>query len=359
MKTFESDDEQKGFVTFTFKVESHGKPITRLCVLRNGRLISVEKPALPLDMVTIPNLPLLPGENRFKIFAENQDVHSNIIKSNPIEKTVFGKTRYEDRPILKNGILYILAIGVSSALNLKKRTSDNEKGFFELNYAHKDASAIFNAFATDNMAFEGVKKTLLVNEISQMINNKVEDRITNQEEAKRDVLLVYLSGHGVFRIKNQQLYFWNYDFDLENPGDTGLAFMDLGEKITSLPAEVILMTDACHSGMAGSDVISGFDANKNDIDPNELAKRIYEINESDMYIFNAARRSENALEGKAIEHGYFTKAILDALFGSTALGLSMIGLIDQVQWGVQRYTNAQNPVCRMYGDLLPLVIYEK
>ena len=37
----------------------------------------------------------------------------------------------------------------------------------------------------------------------------------------------------------------------------------------------------------------------------------------------------------------------------------MFGLMDQVQRGVQRYTTAQNPVCRMYGDLLRLEIYRK
>ena len=374
---FESEDTKEGFVTFTLTAESHGKPITRLCVLRNGRLGHVEKSVPSSGKIKIPPLPLLPGENRFKIFAENQDAESHTIKSSPIEQTIEAKARFDEQDIMQNGTLYILAIGVSTATHLKKRIPGDTQGYFELSYAHKDASAVFDAFASANKAFEGVEKTLLVNEqatlgnilhaldeIDQKINQKIEDRVTDGQKAKRDVLLVYLSGHGVFRIKNQQLYFWNYDFDLDRPGDTGLAFMALGEKITSLPAEVILMTDACNSGMAGSDVLKGFDPDKNGIDPNELAKRIYGINESDMYIFNAARRSESALEGESVqgmsvEHGYFTKAILDALGESTNPGMTMIGLVDQVQWRVQRFTSAQNPVCRMYGDLLPLVIYDK
>jgi hypothetical protein len=225
-------------------------------------------------------------------------------------------------------------------------------------------------FTNDNKAFEGVERTLLVNteatlekirrtldEISEKINKRVEDRVTNGERAKRDVLLVFLSGHGVYRRKNQQLYFWNYDFDLERPGDTGLSFMEVGEKITSLPAELILMTDACHSGMAGSDIVKSLTPDQKGIDPNELASRIYAINESDMYIFNAARRSEYAQEGPSIEQGYFTKAILDTLAARTDRAVTMIGLIDQVQWRVPK--DKQHPVCRMYGDLLPLVIYEK
>ena len=66
-------------------------------------------------------------------------------------------------------------------------------------------------------------------------------------------------------------------------------------------------------GYPGSDVAKGFDTDNKDIDPDDLARRIYGINESDIYIFNAARRSERRLEGSSVEHGYFTKAIFSIL----------------------------------------------
>jgi hypothetical protein len=364
----ETQGGTEGFVSFTLSIESHGKRITRLCVLRNGRLIFV-KPNPTSRRITIPRLPLLPGKNRFKIFAENQDDQSRPIKSNPIEQTITGLGRYDEQDLLENGMLYVLAIGVSKGKNLKPRASAAPGDVLELSYAHKDARAIYDMFSDENRAFEGVERRLLVNEhatranilatldeICNQINQRVEDRIMRGERTKRDVLLVFLSGHGVYRRKNQQLYFWNYDFDLEQPGETGLSFMELGERITSLPAELILMTDACHSGMAGSDFVKGLNPDQKGIDPNELAARIYGINESDMYIFNAARRAEYAQEGASIEHGYFTRAILDTLGARTDRAVTMIGLIDQVQWRVPR--DRQHPVCRMYGDLLPLVIYE-
>ena len=372
VNVFESEDKKEGFVTFTLTAKPHGRPITRLCILRNGRFVPVEPSVSPSGKITISQLSLLPGANRFKIFAENQDAESHVIKSNPIEQTIIGKGRYEDQDILENGMLYILAIGVSQGINLVPRESGTVGATFELGYAHQDADAIYNTFARENKAFEGVERKLLMNEeatlagirkaldeIGEKIINKVGDRIDKKEKAKRDVLLVFLSGHGVYRIKNQQLYFWNYEFDLNNPGATGLSFMEVGERITSLPAEVILMTDACHSGMAGSDVLKGYDPDKNGIDPNDLARRIYGINESDMYIFNAARRSESALEGSSVEHGYFTKAILDTLIQSADPGVTVLGLIDQVQWRVPKDKEEQHPVCRIYGDLLPLVIYNK
>jgi len=364
-------------VTFTFTVETHGQPLNRIWALRNGRLVHTQE-TVPPNAIT---LPLLPGENHFKILAENERA-----KSLPIEQTVKGISSSNDQEIGKNGTLYVLAIGVSK---LKHESSS----YKSLNYAHEDAKAIYDAFAREldseqlkslilpeakekestqfesqpfqNQAFEEVDRILLVNEqatltrireeldkVCAKIIDRFNKRVENQEEPKRDVLLVFLSGHGVFRIRNQQLYFWNFDFDLDHIDSTGLSFLELGEKITSLPADVILMTDACHSGMAGGDVVKG-------IDPNELAKRIYGINESEMYIFNAARRSESARENASVSHGYFTRAVLENLLDKKYSMVSMLGLVDQVQWRVQGYTDEQTPVCRIYGDLLPLVIYEK
>jgi hypothetical protein len=384
VRIVESEDKKQEFVTFTVGFESHGKPIARLCVLRNGRLLHVEESMPSSGRITISNIPLLPGKNRFKIFAENKDDKSNTIKSNPIEKTIPGKIRYEDKPVLDNGTLYILAIGVSRGLNLKPRTDPKEIGNFELSYARSDAESIFNAFNEgNNKAFEAVYGCLLVDEQATLarindalddIDERIREKSKDRNEMKRDVLLVYLSGHGLCRIIDQKLYFakhgkfhvpdqqlcfWNYDLDPEKLDDTGLAFMDLGAKITSLAAEVILMTDACHSGIIGSEVVKGSSSDKNAFDPDELAKRIYGINESEMYILNASRRSEYARENSEIKHGYFTQAILDALATSTNSELTMFGLMDLVQRGVQRYTTAQNPVCRMYGDLLRLEIYRK
>ena len=170
--------------------------------------------------------------------------------------------------------MYILAIGVSRGLNLKPRTDPKETGTFELSYARSDAELIFNAFnESNNKAFEAVYGRLLVDEQATLarindalddIDERIREKSKDRNEMKRDVLLVYLSGHGLCRIIDQKLYFaadgkfhvpdqqlcfWNYDLDPEELDDTGLAFMKLGEKITSLPVEVILMTDACHSGI--------------------------------------------------------------------------------------------------------------
>jgi uncharacterized caspase-like protein len=217
-----------------------------------------------------------------------------------------------------------------------------------------------------NKAFQSVQATILTNKdatkeaILKVVDDICSDIVLQQTKRKkrqRDVLLIFLAGHGIRLINDdtqeQDLYFGTHNLNYEEITSTGLSFIELGEKITAVPADVILMTDACHSGIAGRDVIEG-------LDPNELAKRIYAINERGMYILNAARSVEKAIESDRndIRHGIFTKVILKTLDVDT--DTSMVQLIASVQQNVPKITTQrQTPICRVYGDLLPLVVYKK
>ena len=386
----------KNNVTLTFTVEtlSPDRPVTRIWIVQNDQFAWESPKPKARYKVT---LPLVPGRNSFKILAENESA-----KSTPVIQIAWGPKANQGqggktqkggaRPVLdgpgttrggeaeaarfqanillegqEQGTLYVLAVGVSKLLH---ETDD----FKSLTFPDDDAVSIYNAFARSklsgkldtkaalhNRAFKSVEAAILLNEAATKAAildqvDKLCEKIKKhggKTGAQRDVLLVFLSGHGVRRKDSleQELYFWNYDLNKENTRGTGLSFIELGKKITALPADVILATDACHSGMAGSDVVRG-------IDPNELAKRIYAINERGMYILNASRSEELALETKQLGHGVFTRAILESLEFET--DINMLKLIASVQQRVQYYTQGtQIPVCRMYGDLLPLVVYKK
>jgi len=383
--------------TFRFAVQnlSPQNPVRRVWVVQNERFAWEAKKISASFKVTVR---LQPGRNLFKILAENGSAKSIPIcfeikgpEPKPVRKPVAkglglpitggGSTRGAPptaeeaarsqvntlMDIQGNGTLFLLAVGVSK---LKNETDD----FKSLTFADDDAISIYNAFgrskfastlekngALKNAAFESVEATVLLNEKAtkdaifaalDRICRKIKKRSASKKP-KRDVLMVFLSGHGVRRSDafERELYFWCHDLLKTNTRATGLSFIELGEKITALPVEVILATDACHSGMAGSDTVRG-------VDPNELAKRIYAINERGIYILNAARSEEFAREHSAIGHGVFTKAILEALeFESD---FSMLGIMASVQRRVLHYTNGiQTPVFRMYGDLLPLIMFEK
>ncbi len=392
-------------LAFTAGTLSAEAAITRVWVVHNERFAWESR--TPRKTYRI-RLPLLPGRNTIKVLAENEST-----KSQPLILAVTGPrsskasagrgVRHAARSsrggraaagggpgkhalhavntimgdgtnaVPDNGVLHLLAVGVS---RLKKPRPD--KGYNNLHFADEDAIAIYNALARArfsdalekagrplNRAFRSVEATILLNEQATRAAilaaiGRISGRIRSaarKEAAQRDVLFVFLSGHGVrltdTKSHDQELFFWNYDLDFDHLGRTGLSLIDLGKQITSVPADVVLATDACHSGLAGGEVARG-------LDPNELAKRIYAINERGMYILNAARSEELAIESgrKDFDHGVFTKSILETL--QVDRSVSMMELIASVQQRVEYYTNRQQtPICRLYGDLLPLTIYER
>lgn len=384
---------QKDKVTFKFTVEELNpeQPVTRVWIVQNDKFAwQAGKRAKTFKVI----LSLLPGQNRFKILAETENTKAmplildmmgpepKVRKGGVLgesgsargmeEKGVASSTLMETR---EPGWLFLLAVGVSEFSDIK-----SEVKF--LKYADDDAEGVFNAFGrgdlTDrleakgkdtirtklkNKAFESVEATILTNQFAtkKAILNEVQricDELGKRAKAKkpkRDVFMVFLSGHGVRLVGGpiNDLYFWNYDAVFNDLENTGLSFMKLGEKVTCVPAEVILATDACHSGMAGRDVVRELDAN-------ELAKRIYAINERGLYILNAARSEEKAQEFDQINHGVFARSILDGLNKQANPDISMIGLMDYVQRQMRYYMGVkQTPVFRTYGDLLPLTIYNK
>lgn len=389
---------EKDKVTFKFTVEELNpkQPVTRVWVVQNDKFVWQANKRARTFKVTRT---LAPGQNRFKILAETENT-----KSMPLIQNIWGpepkpqkgggsgvldesgsargvddaqavasSTLMETR---EPGRLFLLAVGVSEF-------SDTKSEVKFLKYADDDAAGIFNAFGRgdlsshleakgrsetirtklENKAFESVEATILTNQFAtkkaildevQRICDEIEKR-AKSKKPKRDVFMVFFSGHGVRLVGGpiNDLYFWNYDAVFKDLEKTGLSFMELGEKVTCVPAEVILATDACHSGMAGRDVVR-------EVDANELAKRIYAINERGLYILNAARSEEKAQEYDQINHGVFARSILDALNKQAAPDISMIGLMDFVQRQMRYYMGVkQTPVFRTYGDLLPLTIYNK
>lgn len=377
-----------GQVTFSFTIEctSPNYPVTRVWILRNDRFVWVEpKPSPALHARYSVTLPLLPGPNLFSIKAENIRA-----RSVPVVHRIAGPvpTGADEQAFGAPGHLFLLSVGVS---DFAVAGTDEAGPFERLRFAHQDATAVFNAFARSkpartasqplrgpmhllNRAFDGVEATLLVNaeatksrilhELDKLCA-RIRER-SRQPGAERDVLFVFLSGHGV-RFKGEpDLYFWNFDLRPSAMEATGLSMLDLGDRITSVPAEVVLVVDACHSAMAGSNVMSGLDAE-------ELARRVHAINERGMYLMNASRADELAREDATSGMGVLTSAMLAALSSNRFLvpdgpggkqrSIGMVGLIAGVQQLVPQIsaragTEAQTPVCRIYGDLLPLTIYK-
>jgi uncharacterized caspase-like protein len=322
-------------------------------------------------------LPLRPGPNRFSIRAE-----SNMSRAVAVDHEVIGPelpAAERAAATLQPGHLFMLCVGVS---DFAAADTPAAAGHRRLRFAHRDAIAVFEAFggarqgarAHPNRAFEDVEGALLTDAQANKADilreldalcTRIRER-GRDDAAERDVLFVFLSGHGVRIDGEPDLYFWCHDLNAESAEmleETGLSMLDLGDRITSVPAEVVLVVDACHAGLAGGNVLRGLDAE-------ELARRIHAVNERGMYILNASRGAEKARENKADRLGVFTSAMLAALrserFLTRAggrLSLAMMSLMAGVQQLVPQFSAragaaAQTPVCRAYGDLLPLTIHE-
>jgi uncharacterized caspase-like protein len=286
------------------------------------------------------------------------------------------------------GNLYLLSVGVS---DFAVAGTPQALGNKALKFAHQDAIAVYNAFAkakrsartpvlgpTRNPAFEAVHAKLLVNEqatkagILAALQDFCEQIRARSQAASgalapRDVLMVFFSGHGKRYKGEQDLFFFNHDMVPETMDQTGLSMLEVGRLVTSVAAEVVLVIDTCHAASAGDDVVSS-------LSPEELGQRIHALNEKGLYVLSAGRTEEIARENPVAGLGVFTSALLGTLESSLYLRpssqnpkarrLSMLGLMHGVEtltpfFSTQAQKTPQTPVCRTYGDLLPLDIYQR
>ncbi len=366
-------------IRFTVDTPCPDYPPTRLSLLRNGRVVWTERtpPRRAHARCEVPPLPLLPGPNRFALHAENAQA-----KSVPVEFELEGPAQpaAAGPGATAPGQLFLLSVGVSAFADPRNRP---------LRFPAHDAQAVFDVFAHGrlgpaargarthgNRAFAKVDARLLLD--GQATKAAILDALDRMCDAirerhrqsgnERDVLFVFLSGHGmrVFERGTPSLYFINHDLvpTAEDVDATGLAILDLGDRITAVPAEVVLVVDACHASLAGGGVSAG-------LDPEEMARRVHAIYERGMYVVGAARADELAHEDAGSHFGVLTAALLQALQesrpgrrrarGERGLDVLMAELVARVQRLVPEVsaragTAPQTPVCRIYGDLVPLTI---
>jgi hypothetical protein len=364
-------------LSFTARPLGVGQPPSRVFVLRNGRFAwQARHPVLPKGGVFRVSLPLGPGRNEFSIRSENASA-----RAVPVDFTIEGPPMapkggpdYGAR-----GNLYLLSVGVSQFL------AAYQNDYKPLKAAHRDATAVYNALAcsvesTDfdenrplrNAAFDAVQAKLLVNQqatrraigsaLAQFRRQMLQRKKAVGKE--RDVLVIFLAGHGVIDLHEGALYFLNHDLSFQNMELTGLAFRDLGEWVADVPAEVVFIIDACHSQMSAQGLDQG-------LSPDAVARRLQQANERSLYVLSAARTDQKARESD--EHGVFTQALLDTwrsprylqpdADGKT-LSLSVTGLMDGLQAEVPRVAarwnkGEQTPVFRNFGDLLPLTLFRR
>jgi len=196
--------------------------------------------------------------------------------------------------------LYVLSIGVSEY---------EEKGYgLDLDYAHKDASAISEVFDGQiGGLYKSVYKRLLTNNKAKRINVLEGLNWVLKESTQKDTTVIFVAGHGV-KDERGNYYFLPYDGNPKKPWENGVKWFDFQDTVASLPSKVVLMVDTCHSGS-----VTG-KRRGIAVDISDILQQLKDTG-SGVVVMAASTGKESSQESKEWGHGAFTRAMLDGLEG--------------------------------------------
>lgn len=319
--------------SFEFSVENpQKKPLTRVWILADDR------PVWEQDITSnnngpfkVKDLPLFSGLNILKVMAR-----TNVSQSNPLFIEVFsqfdeinykshgatsGNSQTNFKKITPN--LYLLAIGVSKykyGKNLAPGKKPESGVLYNLTYSHKDAQEIVTNFKNYAKNIYQVIPTCLTDEKAtkgkiieevKALKTKLDKRFKEKQQKKqvaKDVVIVFMSGHGV-QI-GSEFFFMCYDAKPGSVKTTGLKMIEIGKIINDFKAEIVLLTDACHSGQIGQN-----------FNNRELTKTWQDINGRAQVIFNATTADNVAIELSSLKHGVFSNGIVNVLKSERVLSM--------------------------------------
>ena len=215
--------------------------------------------------------------------------------------TILIKTNFaQNRPEL-----FVVSVGVSKYQNPK----------YNLQYAHKDAIDLAEAFKKQTELFDIQKVIVLTDDKATRANIRAELSKLKKLITPNDLFIFIFSGHGL----NESLV--THDFNISDRTATSLQRTDLAELISDFNCNYMLLIDACHSGSfaKGLDIQGGkdidFDFNKEQIIANEKLLRALNASDKANIVIGSSSSSERSGECVACQNGYFTQSILDAFDG--------------------------------------------
>ncbi len=299
----QNSEQGESKITIKANIKSSSK-IKMVKILVNGRPSSnsrgvvIPKFVGEYDIQVEQELFLSSDVNEVRIFVANQEAkmvsEKRVINLVGVEARGQGRSleviNYSDRPDL-----YVLSIGISDYAN-----SD-----YDLNYADNDAKSISEVFAElGTEVYKDVNSTQLLNSKADKYSIlKAFDNLSHQVQAK-DMVVIFIASHGIN--EEGEFFILPYDADLIQEPENVVSWKDLTQTLSDLPANVIIMIDACRSGQLGVN-LTQYGAN------NTEALRFASSDENGLVLMAASTGSESALETPAWGHGAFTLAILEGI----------------------------------------------
>ncbi len=187
--------------------------------------------------------------------------------------------------------LYVLAAGIDAYKdrNLKLQCAVNDATELERVFADR-SKALFEVKAKVLRDGEATREGLLGGLAWLKANMK-----------PHDLAVIFYAGHGE-KDSRGSFYLLPQDVDVGNLSATGVSGEVLKQHLADLPGKVLLLLDACHSGAIGRVV-------------NDLARDLAG-DDSGVVVMCAALGNEKA--GEAGGHGFFCRALIEALAGKAA-----------------------------------------
>ncbi len=264
--------------------------------------------------------------------------------------------RYDAAP---KGDLYYIGFGVSKYKNVPS-----------LRFADKDAQDLAALCEKMSGSFGAVHARAFVNEEVTTENIRKAKELLKSAKPE-DTLILFIAGHGIHDTDPESTYYFlTYDADLSRLGKTAAEFELVEDILQGIePRNKLFLMDTCESGdldpgeqatmfaQAGSrgilartarglSVVSSAAAikpreyliQKDRFIYNDLARR------SGAIVFSSCRGGEFSYESEEYANGFFTRAVIDALKGSSGTKNAVLGTDDLRAYVIQA-------VARLSGDL--------
>ncbi|MEH0155451.1 caspase family protein [Limibacter armeniacum] len=302
-------------VKVTFEVVSE-EPINEVKLLINGREVNVEKQEEPTERngkagkklsFQVPltesrsDLQVLVRSSGGMILSEKRliELDRNESESGGNNTSLELDVNMPDlagKPLVKPDI-YLLSIGVSKYAQSQ----------YNLQLASVDAQAITDMYTaqSENGVFSKVNVRQLTDELA------TKDEILKgigwlaENVEQKDLVVIFIASHGINI--GSDFYVLPHDADMRNPTKTALKWQDFAHTISKLPARVLMLVDACNSGMLGVNQLSDLYH-----DPTEFLRGM-SSEETGVVIMSASTGKESSYEHQDWGHGAFTFALLEGI----------------------------------------------
>ncbi len=233
-----------------------------------------------------------------------------------VENRHTGQRKLSDslKVFIKFPRLFILAIGIpyDSITDAKK-----------LYYTKRDAAEIIKIFKTQKPLYKQkgfIYKSLTTKEATTAANLKKQISTFFERSEPTDIALLFISGHGSSR--NGKVIVWGSDYKQYDETTHVDYLKDIKTPFDAVKAKRFVFIDACRSNGTNQDVAYQGKGENERTDAEEL--NLMMLAPSAYRLIQSCRDKEKSYEHDALQHGFFTYALLEA-FRKTPL----VGCLDE------------------------------